>query len=81
MAGVTFNATTSDGVGLAANITDFPATELTYEITFASTQDTSSGGVTLASYFAGGAGNDLTLFVRDNTLRVEINAGSPYDTG
>lgn len=70
MAGVRFNETGNDGVGIASNISDFPSDSLTYEITFASTADP-SGEVILGSYSTSG-GNDMLFRVNGNTLDLII---------
>jgi Ca2+-binding RTX toxin-like protein len=80
LAGVRFNATGTDGVGLASNITDFPATQIGYEITFAS--DTTTGSATFASYATGTgpAANTFMLFEDGGAVCVIIN-GAFHGTG
>ena len=62
MAGVAFNATAINGVGLASGIGDFPTTALSYEITFASAVS-GPGDIALASYSVGtgGAANEFLI--------------------
>ncbi len=77
LAGVTFNETGNDGVALASNITDFPATQLTVEITFAS--DNLTDLPTLFSYATAGEDDTFRINEQSGTLRVEIN-GVNYNT-
>ena len=78
LAGVSFNQTGTDGVGLASNIDDFPTTQLSYEITFASSS--TAGFPPLASYATSGDNHEFRLDAQSGTLRVYIN-GSAVDTG
>ncbi|MEM9320621.1 MAG: nidogen-like domain-containing protein, partial [Pseudomonadota bacterium] len=79
LAGVRFNETGTDGVGLASNLTDFPSTDLSYEITFASVD--ASGFTPLASYAVSNAQNNEFLIAADGgQIRVFID-GVVTDTG
>ena len=78
LAGVAFNATGTDGVGLASNITDFPTTQVTYEITLASTDTT--GDTSLGSYAVSGQDNEFSLQLQANTLAIYVG-GSFTNTG
>ena len=79
MAGVTFNGTGTDGVAASSGLSDFPSTELTYEITFASTGDP-SGEMILGSYTTAG-GNDMLFRVTGNNLNLMIADQSVPATG
>ncbi|WP_139210042.1 Hint domain-containing protein [Palleronia pelagia] len=79
MAGVTFNATGTDGVGLASGIADFPTTQLSYEITFSSTMPLDD--LPLGSYAVSGSGNEFMLEVVGGNFTYYVDGGSPVDTG
>lgn len=75
LAGVEFNATGTDGVGLASNITDFPSTELTYEVTFSSNATLDgSNWPPLASYDTATYGNEFSIAIESSgDFRIGIN--------
>jgi Ca2+-binding RTX toxin-like protein len=79
LAGVDFNATGTKGVGLAANITDFPATQLTYEITFASS--TTTGNAPFVSYATPGGSNSFLVIEVTGQLQIVINDSFEVNTG
>lgn len=79
MAGVTFNGSGTDGVASASGLSDFPSSELTYEVTFASSADP-SGQVILGSYTTAGD-NDMLFRVMGNNLDLIIAGQSVPATG
>ena len=78
LAGVAFNATGTDGVGIAANITDFPTNAVTYEITLASTDTV--GDTSLGSYAVPGQDNEFSLQLQAGSLAIYVG-GSFTNTG
>ncbi|MEL7099718.1 MAG: Hint domain-containing protein [Pseudomonadota bacterium] len=78
LAGVDFNTTGTDGVGVASGITDFPSTELSFEITFAS--DDTSGFPTLVSYATADSADAFQVNAVSGTIRVTIDDVT-IDTG
>ncbi|MEM6940019.1 MAG: Hint domain-containing protein [Pseudomonadota bacterium] len=79
LAGVKFNETGTDGAAIASGISDFPSSQLTYEITFSSTDTT--GETPLASYAAPGKDNEFLLNVQSGTLTIGLNDSAYADTG
>ena len=82
MAGVTFNGTGTDGIGLASGLGDFPTTQLSYEITFSSTQSL-SGYIGLGSYAVGtgASSNEFVLDVQSGTVHVAMGPNIYLNTG
>ncbi|MEL7459745.1 MAG: LamG-like jellyroll fold domain-containing protein [Pseudomonadota bacterium] len=78
LAGVEFNATGKDGVGVASGISDFPSTELTVELTFSSTVTTDFP--TLFSYATPTEDDAFRINAQSGSIHVEIG-GDLYDTG
>jgi len=74
LAGVEFNATGSDGIGTASNISDFPSTELTFEITFSSDVNPAGTNMVFASY--GDASNHFEFILSQNNGALQLNFGS-----
>jgi len=77
LAGVRFNESGTDGAGTASNVTDFPSTRLTFEVTFASTSVTDYPP--LFSYATANQDDAFRVDARTGSIRVEIN-GVHYDT-
>ena len=80
LAGVEFNATGTDGAGIASGITDFPTSQLTYELTFSSTAST-AGFTPLASYSVAGSPDEFILYIENGTLRAGFDNTTFVDTG
>lgn len=80
LAGVTFNGSGTDGSALVTNITDFPQTQLSYELTFASTADPSSN-IPLLSYANSANDNAFLIQVEDGNLKLLIYPEPILDTG
>ncbi|MEL6532887.1 MAG: nidogen-like domain-containing protein, partial [Pseudomonadota bacterium] len=79
LAGVRFNETGNDGIGIATNIADFPTTQLSFELTFSSTADP-TGTAALGSYVADSGGASLNLYTQSGSLMIEIG-GNVVNTG
>ena len=76
---LTFNATGTDGVAMASNVSDFPTDALSFEISYTTTATGSN--YPLVSYASSGSTNAFVLEVRpDEDLRIHINDTS-VDTG
>ena len=78
LAGVEFNATNTDGVGLASGIADFPTTQFSFEITFASTDTT--GNTSLASYAVAGEDNEFAIHIGGGSDITVYIGGAFVDT-
>ena len=80
MAGVSFNATGTDGLGEVSGMADFPTTQITYEITFSSLQDASSDLIPLANYMSGAGTNDFVIQANGGVIQIDIDFVGPLNT-
>ncbi|QUJ76733.1 Hint domain-containing protein [Sulfitobacter albidus] len=74
-----FNATGTDGVALASNVSDFPTDAITFETRFTA-DPIGTGQSSLFSYATPTSNNEFLVFATGGTISVFIN-GSSINTG